>query len=479
MGYRKTLARHAPVWLRAWAVRRRVSSARWLEARLWNGFSRSALALLEERAVDEGARAGARRRARNALARWSFLVGDSGGLNRLPRSSRLLARASSARVVAKLRAHPATGVQIGGAREFAPRTTTHFDVVMMSNFSLPGGTTSSNVQEIVAQSRAGLRTALVHHPVWDWDVSRGVTPAIASLVDGEAVRFIESRDHVTCDLLVIRAPKIGEHLMDDMPMIDAKTTVAIMNQTPMYYYGATGGRGVAYDFAVSAANIARHFGAVRWFPIGPSVRKVLVAHHLAELESIDLADHDWTNIIDAGAWAREGRREGDGVVRVGRHSRDDVVKWPENRELLAEIYPTDREYEIRVLGGASVPQAVLGALPANWRVFPFDGRPVREFLHDLDVYVYFTASSYVEAFGRAPLEALAVGLPVIVPRVFEELFGDAAIYAEPGDVKREIDLLMADDESYERQVRKARGFVGRRFGHEAHVARLAKLGVRG
>jgi hypothetical protein len=94
------------------------------------------------------------------------------------------------------------------------------------------------------------------------------------------------------------------------------------------------------------------------------------------------------------------------------------------------VYPDDPRYEIRVLGGDRVPTAKLGALPKNWTVQAFDSVPTQKFLGGLDVYVYYTDSRLVEAFGRGLLEALAVGLPIIGPPVLERTFGDGMLYAE-------------------------------------------------
>ena len=49
-------------------------------------------------------------------------------------------------------------------------TTGHFDAVLISDFRHVGGTTASNQQELLAQARAGLRTALVQVDRYDYDV---------------------------------------------------------------------------------------------------------------------------------------------------------------------------------------------------------------------------------------------------------------------------------------------------------------------
>jgi glycosyltransferase involved in cell wall biosynthesis len=142
-------------------------------------------------------------------------------------------------------------------------------------------------------------------------------------------------------------------------------------------------------------------------------------------------------------------------------------------ELLA-VYPDSEEYEVHVLGGAEIARKVLGGIPKNWHVLGFGELHPKDFLSTLDVFVYYTHPDWVEAFGRVIIEAMAVGVPVILPHSYRELFKEAAIYAEPSEVKSNIDRLMADDEYYESQVRVARDYVEKHFGYTVHATRLRK-----
>jgi hypothetical protein len=57
------------------------------------------------------------------------------------------------------------------------------------------------------------------------------------------------------------------------------------------------------------------------------------------------------------------------------------------------------------------------------------------------------------------------------------LFGDAALYCKPRDVKSLVDSYYADPEKYRKQSQKAARFVRDNFGYAMHIARLAQLGV--
>ena len=353
----------------------------------------------------------------------------------------------------------------------------HVDVVMMSDFALPGGTTASNMQEVLAQGRAGLTTALLHHRPIERDHSLPLNRKLESLVDGEHVRRLSNGESVSCDLLVARFPRSFEHLMDELPEVKTKQLVVIVNQLPKRLYGDDD-EPDTYDIRRCHEGLERRFGvAPTWYPLSPVVRESLLEHHAEELAEVTLGAEDWVNVIDVEQWRRAGRSASAGVVRVGRHARDVPEKWPETVEALMQSYPDRADYRIEVLGGADVPTAMLGELPDNWTVHPFDGLTAREFLEGLDVYVYQTHSRWVEAFGRSPLEALAVGVPVVTSRVFEPIFGEAALYAEPAEVAATVDRLVGDDQLYRRQVERGHAVVEERFSHESHLRRLHRLGV--
>src|SRR5699024_8829502 len=119
----------------------------------------------------------------------------------------------------------------------------------------------------------------------------------------------------------------------------------------------------------------------------------------------------------------------------------------------------------------------------------------REFLSGLDFFVYYHDPRWVEAFGRTILEALASGVVAVLPPHFEVLFGDAALYAEPRDVRMVVEQMRADRTAYDHQVQVAsvvsQWLPGRtpydhqvldaekvsrtRYDHEAHIARVTEL----
>lgn len=352
----------------------------------------------------------------------------------------------------------------------------HFDIVIMSDFCLPGGTTASNLEEIKAQSRAGISTALVNIPIYGINSNREINPKIRNALKKDSVELIVPGEHIKCSLLIIRQPRILQEYTRFYPKIKAKNTAVIVNQLPKLDYSENGR--VVYEIPQCIENLKRYLGdsTATWRPIGPLVRQTLHTEHSKDLKLINLSDKDWVNIINVDEWSRDSRPKNSRPV-IGRMSGDGHVKWPEDKETLLNVYPGSDKYEIRILGGANTPRETLGYLPKNWNVYDFGSMHPAEFLKDIDVFVYYTHSELVEAFGRVIFEAMAASVPVILPYSFEPVFGEAAIYAEPEGVQHEVDKLMQSKKYYSQQVDIAQKFIENHYGYSKHLKRLKVIGV--
>jgi glycosyltransferase involved in cell wall biosynthesis len=128
-----------------------------------------------------------------------------------------------------------------------------------------------------------------------------------------------------------------------------------------------------------------------------------------------------------------------------------------------------------VLGGAKTPAEIMGFVPRNWVVHEFGKIHPRDFLAEVDVWIYFAHPDWVESFGRTIIEAMAVGIPVVLPEVYRPLFKEAAIYASPETAVAIARSLYSDSTAYTKQVDLARDFVRKNFSYESHVERLRNL----
>jgi hypothetical protein len=186
----------------------------------------------------------------------------------------------------------------------------------------------------------------------------------------------------------------------------------------------------------------------------------------------------WTPLLDTERWcAREPVWRSSGGRRpvIGRHGRDHPLKWPRDPEALRAAYCAGRPCAVRFLGGAVHARARLPAWPGNWRDEAFDARDVPSFLAGLDVFLHYPDASYIEEFGRAPMEAMAVGVPAILPPEFEPTFGEAALYAPPEGVWPLVERLWEDRGFWEARVAAGREFVTANCAYAVFPGRLARL----
>jgi hypothetical protein len=360
----------------------------------------------------------------------------------------------------------------------SPRTL-EVDITIVSTLNLRGGTTSANEAEILAYRSAGLKVALVHHPVLDRAMDRPVEERIRDLIDGEQVIEVHPEDTVHCDLAIVRFPVALEKLMEDRPRIEAARTALLVNQTPFEEYGLTGGYGSAWSIRDVDRNVTEWLGPHTWYAIGPAVRDILRTHHAEEIAGIDLADDFWYETIDVAEWSPEERRirAEDEPIRIGRHSRDHITKFPNMAKRLRAAYPVAEDLEVHMLGGHKALLRILGSIPPGWTSHRFGTMSAVDFLGGIDVYAYFIDENLAEAFGRAPLEAMAAGVPCILPRSFAELFGDGAVYCEPEEVATHARRLAADPAYYAARAAAGLRVIHERFSPEALLHRVNGLGV--
>ncbi|MGD9477212.1 glycosyltransferase [Shinella sp. G-2] len=348
-------------------------------------------------------------------------------------------------------------------------TASHFDIIFVADPRFEGGTSTALAVEIRAAARAGFRCALlcVKGPI-----IRHTFPVHAQLrahLDEWLVERLDPVQPATCDLALVHHPSILENYMTPRPRIDASQVIVVLHHP---VFDRTGKR--QYDLGRVARHCEMAFGrAARFAAVSDVVRQSLP---LVLPEGSNLLADDWVNLIDLDEWPARPPSELRRPLTIGRHSRPDIQKWPDTLHTATQAYPTEAQaFSVRVLGGGDYLTDKYGPLPANWIIQPFSFEGVQQFLSTLDFYVYFHSNAWSEAFGRTILEALATGLVCILPRHFEPLFGEAALYCTPREVRELIEALAADPERYREQADKARRFAEDRHSDRLYSSRIEAL----
>ncbi|MFO7843779.1 MAG: glycosyltransferase, partial [Bacteroidales bacterium] len=358
--------------------------------------------------------------------------------------------------------------------EAAGSESRHFDVVLATDFRLTDGSTIANVEEIKAQKKAGLRTGLIQMARYDLPSKHNINPKIINLLERDQVEMLVYGEKISCDCLIVKHLPVLQERQIFIPDVDAKSANIIIDQVPFSESGSD--RHDASDLKRYQKIFFEYFGQEgTWHPGNPKIRDTLKQKHMEINDWLTLTEEDWVEIINVDDWQRKGRPRKSSKIKVGRHSRDHFSKWPDNRKDLISAYPDCADYEIHILGGAKTPMKLLGQLPGNWIVLPFDWEAPVEFLAKLDVFVYYAHPDRAEAFDRVIIEAMAAGVPVIIPAYLCKYFGDAVIYADYAAVTAAVNKLMIDDDYYQLQVERGQEFVEEHFGYHKHISRIKEL----
>ncbi|MCE0487009.1 glycosyltransferase [Ornithinimicrobium sediminis] len=342
-----------------------------------------------------------------------------------------------------------------------------------------GGPQLSMLEEVRAARSAGLRVAVMHLEALRFMGNRDLPlcDPVLDLVDAGEVEWVQPDDDVDIAVLMVRYPPILQY----PPLLTRRVRVGqvlvMANQAPLELDGGD----QRYVVADVTARTRELFDApVAWLPQSPTIRRVL----LEQDPTVPLADWDNPGLIDVEQWSVRdpGAPVGSsGRVVVGRHSRDNPIKFPPTYDELLRGYTFPDGYEVRMLGAQTTVEELREAeerpapVPDSWTVLPHRAVDVRDFLAGLDFFLYLDNPHAHEAFGRTLLEAAASGVLTIAHPKHRPTFGDVVDYAEPGQAQQLVAHYVADPAAYEARVRSTRKAVVERFGHAGFVRRLREL----
>jgi glycosyltransferase involved in cell wall biosynthesis len=341
-----------------------------------------------------------------------------------------------------------------------------YDVVIATDPRLVGGGNKSIAEEVRAHAAVGYTTGI--YPLYGSKPGTvGLDRSIEELLDEGLATLLMPGEPVDARLLLVRGPSLVTHEQPRRPRIRAERRLLVVNAVHREDTGTV----MYYEPQRLPEYLRGQFGGDWEIAAISSV----VARELAELApGLPVLPDHWANVIDVDAWSVT--RDLDAVpLVVGRHGRDNPVKWPADAEALRLHLPVEGP-RVVLLGGASVPERLLGTLPPTWTVYRFDEVPVRRFLAMLHVFTYQHHPTWVEAFGRTVLEALASGAAAVLPAYLRETFGDGPLYVDDPAEQPELYRRLDEDRGLLRAVAAAgQRTVRERFGHEHHRHRLEAL----
>lgn len=339
-----------------------------------------------------------------------------------------------------------------------------YDVVIVSDFRLPGGTNRSTAEELRIHRSNNIRTGLIHASSKLAQKPAQWADCIQSELCPQRVTPVLRGVPAHAKLMLLRHPTAAAAVPDTKGYLTVEHAVIVANQPAVRPDGSE-----EYSPRQITAEVEHRVGVKPvWAPISPQVRRTLTN----TLSPDELLPVDWNNVFaesNASPPRADFNRD---RIRIGRHSRPSPDKWPSCAGDILSAYPASSEFKVQILGGAGPAIDLIGETPPNWEIHPFGSKEPEDFLRDVDFWVYFHHPNWMEAYGRSIMEALRAGCVAILPHYFEETFGDAAVYCSPSEVKRMINSFVDGTYSYAKQSARARTFAVKHCTAEAHLSRL-------
>jgi len=330
-----------------------------------------------------------------------------------------------------------------------------FDIVLVSDFRLTGGTNHCNFEYLREFSVLGYKVGLFHWPRYDVSLNPNRNPIIQQAMQDYGIIPIVWGDRVKVKLLLFHHPPVLNWTPDKLPEFYPEKVGLLVNQSAQELIG-----GPENMYSVEKVNqkLVDLYGKnPEWIPISPTIRDLLADHPT----SLKLSAHDWLPLVDLEKWGREPvyRNHDRKLPIIGRHSRDHWAKWPKQKRAFDQAYCGNKKVKVQLMGGSRYPSETFLRFPRNWQFFDFNHTPGPQFVQNLDFFVNYIHEQAIEAFGRNVAEAMASGVPVLCSPQYKNCFGDAALYPEPEDVYATIQELWNNQELYLNQAQKGRAFV--------------------
>jgi hypothetical protein len=328
------------------------------------------------------------------------------------------------------------------------------------------------IQEIAALKKRGYSVAICHMEALRFMTveMKLLSSKIQTLINSLDVDQVTLLDEVETTLLLIRYPPILQFPPALHSTIRARHAVIVVNQAPQ----ARDGSDVRYVIQDCIRNARNIFGLDPiWAPQGPLVRDMVEVLLPDEL----LAPCDLMGFVDCASWRTVRNPLSGPLPVIGRYSRDDNLKFPDSRNLLLSCYPASGCYDVRIMGGNKTCERLLGSdqIPKNWTMLEHREIPVKDFLEEIDFFVYFDNSNIVESFGRSILEAIASSRVTILPEKFRRVFGDAAVYCIPEEVEDVVQSFWCSSEKYKKQIEIAGRVVEEKFSERTFFKNILAL----
>ncbi|WP_300345391.1 glycosyltransferase family 2 protein [Nesterenkonia sp.] len=337
-------------------------------------------------------------------------------------------------------------------------TVPRFDVVFAAEFGDLGGEAVAQGRMIRAAVEAGMTVGIlpIRNGVRPEASRRRLAPEIRELLHQGAVRWLSWGAEAAADVVIIGSPRdlvltptsaIG--LVSERVVV--RTDLPPRSQTQYQYY---------YEVQHIDQKVSDLFGVPPfWAPQAPFLRDALEGEVAPERI---LENFGWTPSYPADSTRTRFRAAGSaaaGQPVIGRILDEQEAWWPVAR-VRKDAYPDDTEVRVavqsslrRLSAAGVVPES---SAPASWAVEPAALRSHEDFIASWDFFVHYSSEVWDPHIEPTVTAALERGVVCVLNPSYAPVFGDAAVYAAPGEIRQSI--LQLWESAAKMQAQRQRGY---------------------
>lgn len=344
--------------------------------------------------------------------------------------------------------------------------SSRYDFVFAGCWESSGRFEAAMLEEVRALVEANYRVAIMNLESGRYirePIQKSLVGDIQSLINKGIVDEVFYDDRFLARLLILRDPSVLQFLTDLSSSGEVQSMLIVADDPPCNVDGS----GIRYCVEDCHKNAENAFGvSPKWIPADKRVRQFFQDwFRLPNFVSADMP-----KVMDIRSWWHDRYFYRSTSPVVGRHSFDQTTDWPSDSRSLAQIYPTDGRFDVRIFGRADAALDVLDIdrYPATWLVYGPGELSISDFLYSLDYFVFYPNEQAQAVFDEIILNALAAGVVVILPKEFEPFYGNAAVYAEAAEVENVVTNFHQDFSEYRIQLEKTRSVLEDNFSYKSY-----------
>ncbi|MFN3866702.1 MAG: glycosyltransferase family 2 protein [Demequina sp.] len=331
----------------------------------------------------------------------------------------------------------------------AEKTTRHYDVVIIGDFSREFYYLSPAAQLLRSALTSGGRVGIVHldTPYRGAAGKRSfIDDDVRRRLDGVTLRRVLPGESTTTRLAVIASAELMQFAERTRWDIECSEVLLVSDDAPVE--AVSGGRWSAVDCVAATESLVGAVPTRLMVPQADMAPQIRACGLFDSVEVLPITGDTVTPSI-----APRPRHHLPVVGRIGSHL---PLAWPGTAADTAATYPEDGALDVRVLGHLGPATQQLGRQPRRWCMFSHDEISIPVFMQQLDFYVVGRAGPLDATEHRLIRMAMSFGRVVIFAGPPPGALGDAVVTCTPVEVVRVVRELGADDEAFARQTARAR-----------------------